>query len=256
MPSLSVSEKSGARGRSGFGAGRVVVEAPSDDARVEAVSADAAVVGEDSAGTADVEVVGTEPASLSAPPQADRTTTSRTRSRERTPARYADRLPTDRRVAPISLFVSIVAGTSADHGEMHRVHNESVLLADVVGERDHIVERQVHGAIAHLAHEMMMSVELAEVDHGGTVSEMDVIDRTAFREGLERAVHRRRVDPSTKARLGSLMQDLGSQVLMASIGEHLAHDDPGTSDAHPRRAERTDQVLGGWTRHLSRRTND
>lgn len=258
MPSLNVNEKSGASWRSGFGAGRVVVVPASRGATVvDIASPEGATVDAGASGTAEIgveAVPGVESAPF--PPQAARTTTRMTKDQKRTMPSYGDRCSTDTPTAPNSCFVSIMARTSTDHGEVHRIHHEVMGLADVVRQGNHIVERQVDGPIAHFAYEMMMRIEIAQMDDRGTVTEVDVIDRPTLGEGFERPIHGRRVDPGAQPRLRPFSQKLGGQVLMTCVGEHLTHDHPGPGDTHARGSEGSDQILGRRSRHVSCRTRD
>jgi hypothetical protein len=98
-----------------------------------------------------------------------------------------------------------MGGTTADHREVDRVDYEVVAIAHVIGEVVHLVDRQIDRSVTHFANEMMVRFEIAQMNYRGSVTEVDVIDRPAFGQGLESAIDGRRINPGTKPALGTLV---------------------------------------------------
>lgn len=98
-----------------------------------------------------------------------------------------------------------MGSTTADHREVHGIDYEVVAIAHVIGELVDLLDRQIKGSITNFANEMMVRLEVTEMNDRGTVAEMDVINRPALGQRLKSAIDSRRINPSTKPVLGSLM---------------------------------------------------
>lgn len=141
----------------------------------------------------------------------------------------------------------------AHHREVDGVDYEVVPIAHMIGEVVDLVDRQIKSSITHFANEMMVCFEIAEMNDRGSVTEMDVIDRSTLGQGLKSAIDGRWINPGAKSALGTVVQYLWRQVLMTGVRQHLAHDLPRSCDPHPRRPESTDEIdsQGPW--HVRRR---
>lgn len=153
-----------------------------------------------------------------------------------------------------SHFVSIVGSTPTNHREMDGIDYEVVPIAHVIGELVDLVDRQIERPVTHFANQMVVCFEIAEMNDGGPMSEMDVIDSPALGQSLESAIDRRRINPGAKPALGTVVQYLGRQVLMTSVRQHLAQDLARSCDPHPGRPKCTDQIDSRRSTHVRRRS--
>lgn len=141
-------------------------------------------------------------------------------------------------------------GAPPDHGEVNRVDYEAIPISDVVGEARHLIDRKVDGPATHLAHQMMVFVEIRQMDDRRPVTKMHVVHRPALGQGFQRPIDGGGVDPAIETFLCPGVQRLRREMLVTGLGEYLAHDPAWAGDPHPVSSQRTDQIVRGRRRHL------
>jgi hypothetical protein len=111
---------------------------------------------------------------------------------------------------------------------VHRSTPEPVALLQPIQELAHIVERNVLGASAHFADDVMMLGFLDQVDDAGTMPEMDVVEMAGEFEGFNRSIDRRRVDGFAQLGLSSCSQIGGGEVLVMRFRQNSTDSPPGS----------------------------
>ena len=81
-----------------------------------------------------------------------------------------------------------MGSTPTDHREVDGIDYEVVSIAHMIGELVDLVDRQIERSVTHFTNKMVVCFEIAEMNNGGPVAEMDVIDRPALGQGLESAI--------------------------------------------------------------------
>ncbi len=87
----------------------------------------------------------------------------------------------------------------------------------------------------------MMLALVDEVNHTGTVTEMNMAQVTGGGEHIDRAVDRRRIHFGPDQSLNLLMEIRGRQVIVMSLGQDLADCPAGDGDAQAGGAKRSDE---------------
>jgi hypothetical protein len=77
----------------------------------------------------------------------------------------------------------------------------------------------------------MVVLSFDQVDHAGTVAEVDVLEMAGLFEDVDSAVDRRRIDWRAGQLLNALMQIGSAEMIVVRLGQNLAHRPPGTGDA-------------------------
>ena len=83
-----------------------------------------------------------------------------------------------------------VGAAPADQREMGGVDGESVPGRDRIGQAVQIVERDVDRETADFTREMVVLDMVGEMQHGRTVTQMDMMHQSGLLERVDRPIHR------------------------------------------------------------------
>lgn len=96
----------------------------------------------------------------------------------------------------------------------------------------------------------MVLIRTAQVNHSGSVTQMNVVQETETFKDLNGAVHRRRIDRLARNDLGSVVEFGSSQMVIMGSGYDLADRSPGGGNPESFGPQDCNQVLGGYV-HLA-----
>lgn len=85
-----------------------------------------------------------------------------------------------------------------------------------------VIDRDVDGQTTDLARQVMVLHMIREVEHGGPVAQMHVVDQTRLLERIDRPVHRRNVDRRAQHLFCGGVQRRRSEVQIMTSSERLA----------------------------------
>lgn len=92
-------------------------------------------------------------------------------------------------------------------------------------------DRQIHGAPALLADDVMVLAEVDQVNDPGAVTEVNVTEVAGVLEDVDRAVDGGWIYARADQSLDLLMKIRRRQVIVVSLGQHLADGAAGDGDA-------------------------
>jgi hypothetical protein len=99
------------------------------------------------------------------------------------------------------------------------------------GEVVEFANRQIDGAPALLADDVMVLTEVDQVDDAGPVTEMNVTEVAGVLEHVDGAIDGGWIYPRADQGLDLLMKIRRRQVIVMRLGQHLADGAAGDSDA-------------------------
>jgi hypothetical protein len=99
------------------------------------------------------------------------------------------------------------------------------------GEVVEFIDRQIHGAPALLADDVMVLAEVDQMDDPGAVTEVNMTEVAGVLEHVDGAIDGGRIYPGADQSLDLLMKIRRRQVIVMSLRQHLADGAAGDSDA-------------------------